>query len=198
MRWTIALVLAGCGFSGATNDGVVPDASPEGDARLDDAAPIDGTSSADAPDGPVDGSAPSVGQLCMDAGYTLHGLSYYRVVGAGATWDAAEVDCEDDVAVTAGALASTHLVVFKSQPEVGVVASLSTSDVWVGYSDRRNEASFLWVTDEPGTFSPPINGNADAKDCGLLRMGGFHARDCTDLESYVCECDTFAVNRDNY
>jgi hypothetical protein len=168
------------------------------DAALAPDAPIDAPADA-AIDAPIDASTVTLMEACLDADYTLVGTRFFRFVGPGLQWPEAEADCENDLGPSTSNAASTHLAVLRSAPEQDAVSVLGLGgDLWIGYTDRRAESELRWVTDEPGQFNPQVDGNNDGKDCVQIRSGSLQFRDCTEMESYVCECDAFPANPTSY
>jgi hypothetical protein len=145
----------------------------------------------DAPPNTPDAHVP----LCP-ASYTAAGGSHYRWVGVGTNWLAAELDCEDDANTPFEQ--PTHLAVIDDAAErtlliTGTGGSLDNQ--WIGRTDLASDGAFLYVTPQAGVDTSGTSGNSGAKDCVRLGSDGTHqARDCTNTNIYVCECDGFAAD----
>lgn len=162
------------------------------DVRCVDALPVDATSSADS-------------ALACPAGYshTASGQSSrYRIVDEVDDWQSAAADCANDGP-------TTHLAVMSSNAEVQALSSVIDRFRFVGHTDRRTAGTFAAVTDEPnvypelvmGTSPPWASGEpSDSGSCaGVSTALAFHDRDCSNEDqAYICECDAYADDPDNY
>ena len=196
----LVAAIGGCAFEPAgALDGDA--AAPTPDAEPDDAP---GPDDAPAPDAGPDAApdAPETPLLCP-AGYAaINGSSTrYRIVEVDVTWAAAADDCDDDA--PSGGTSFTHLVVVGSRAEQLSLANQFSGNTWVGLTDLAQEGTFVWVTDEPtGGFpvvgqQPPWDGgdpdDSAAENCVRFKNSfDFEDKRCSDLNSYVCECDGFA------
>jgi hypothetical protein len=216
----LAVILASCRFSpenvleeGGEADapGTLPD-SPGRPADPDAAGAIDGPDPADAP--PPDAPPPPDAAVvaCVDGaappGYSLSlpgRSSCYRVDFDIEWWIDAQTDCDDDGS-------GSHLVVIDDLTENGFLRSIKPpgGNIWVGVSDRVDEGSYRWVTDQASTISPlpwhPRKGGASDEDCVELRDADalWNDHDCVYAfnssyrRAYVCEYDGIASNPSNY
>jgi hypothetical protein len=194
------LTLAGCGFS-APGGQQQPADAPEG---------IDSSEtgpSSDAPNLDAMIDAPS-GPQCP-AGYAaiptlLGSTSQYRFVNAPKlAWVDAERDCEDD---SDNSHRPTHLIVLDDNTEknamiagpLGVVTAIN--DQWIGLTDLEDESDdFDYVTNQSNTLDLTPGMDADNKDCVRIKdTGAAEARDCTELDRYVCECDSHAADPERF
>ncbi|HEU4787994.1 MAG TPA: lectin-like protein [Gemmatimonadaceae bacterium] len=82
-------------------------------------------------------------------------------------------------------------------------------DVWVGYSDRLTEGTFIATTLEPiGDYvasgstawaSGEPNRQTAAEDCAeIILEGGLNDNDCANTRMFVCECDAYANDPSRY
>jgi hypothetical protein len=162
-------------------------------------APADGASFADGADGPIVIDAGLFDARPPDARVDAPPCpgdypGGYRFVAVGATWTAAEADCENDGV-------GTHLMVLDTSAEgTELVDSLSTaSRTWFGSSDRRIESNWRWVT---GGTAPNL-GSTEASDCGYYYIHsagipGQQQEDCVNVYPYLCECDHIAADPSAY
>lgn len=167
-----------CAFdpSGSSSGRSGGDADAAGTADADPAEP---------PPRDADGaSAPDA--FACPPGYEIQGESYYRI-GSDLSWADAEGACEGDGA-------GAHLVVIDDATENALVDALSSaSRTWIGYSDRAEGDSWLWVTGgtgwtggwDTGSSEPSGTGDCVATDGDAL----WGDEDCSDSRDYVCECD---------
>lgn len=174
-----ALAAAACGRLGY--DPVALDAPPAEVDALD--APIDAA-----------GTCP--------AGYTPLDGSCYRFSPVARTWTAAEADCEADGP-------GSHLVTVTRLEEHNLLHDLGlqggATHVWIGYTDRRAEGVFRWVSF--GGIDPEIDQcllgpafpNSAAVNCvrQLSETGiciDWDVVDCDQAEAYVCEHDGYSAD----
>jgi hypothetical protein len=150
-------------------------------------------------------------ELDCPTSYDRVGTGFYRVdAEIAAPFATAEARCEAD----RGDHGSyTHLAVFANATEptaeltrVATYAfSAQTSRVWVG-SSKETLGAFAWVTDEgPGpTNDMWSNGepnNLPTEHCVAIHDATFLLHDAScPMTGYrfVCECDAYAVNHDNF
>jgi hypothetical protein len=189
----IAWVLVGCRF----DSGGVP---VEGDDAVEVDAAIDGpTDDLDAPiaDAAAPDGAPDATICPMN--YLDLGVpgSKYRVVGANATWDEAEADCENDTG-------TGHLIVLDSAQELAVIDPMVGGAVWTGLQDRVTEGVFLAVTGGTPSFRPFQSGEPNdggifpSEDCVELDGAQINDENCGDRQGYICECDALPPDRSTY
>ncbi len=131
----------------------------------------------------------------------------YRYIGTLTSWDIGLTMCQNDD------IGRTHLVVLSDEAERLDILSLlvqrsANSSVWIGFSDRRSEGNFQWVTDEPvgspeGT--PPWDlGQPDnqggAQNCVHIvgATGYFDDSQCNSGYYVLCECDGIPPDANNY
>jgi hypothetical protein len=193
--FVIALTLAGCGFTAPGGQQQPVDATTSDGPGQDRPAP-DGP----APDGPMADAAldAPVGPQCP-AGYAaiptlLGSTSQYRFVSTQVAWIDAERDCEDD---GDSSNLPTHLIVLDDTAErdamiagpLGVGGPIN--DQWIGLTDLEEEdESFNWVTNQQATLALAPGGDAANRDCVRIKNNAAaEARDCTETNRYVCECD---------
>lgn len=183
-RRVVSLVLAavgGCAFEPAGASGIDDDV----DADVDVAPGVDA-----APD-------PSTPLVCP-AGYAPIGTSktQYRIVEVNVPWATAAADCNDDGE-------HTHLVVVGDQIEKAALTNQFSGNTWVGLSDAAQEGSFVWVTSEVTNGFPVVGqrppwdagdpDGAGAENCVRFKNTfDFEDKPCSELNSYVCECDPYA------
>lgn len=154
------------------------------------------------------GDPPIDGPLECPAKYDLRiGASSYWRSDLEVRWDTAEQQCEMD---RMGIARATHLVVLTDETErLGLYSLLEgrgvTKNVWIGFSDRRTENAFVWVTNEPvgappNKQTPPWapaqpDNQAGNQDCVRLEPpNGSDPSLLDDVEciatfQFVCECD---------
>ncbi|MCC6997257.1 MAG: C-type lectin domain-containing protein [Deltaproteobacteria bacterium] len=207
MRWKGRLVnltlvaLAACTFDPnglggrGGDDDVLVDAGSGLDARGDDGGPLtDGATPDDATvlvDATPPDAAPPDAARCV--GYVASGTSKYKLVTTTRGWVDAEHSCEADGA---------HLVVIDGDDENTRVGALSSSELWIGLSDRITEGSFMTVNG--ATPFLPWSGNQPddffGEDCVVRYSNGrFNDADCSDIpHAYVCECDGLEVRAGTY
>jgi hypothetical protein len=203
--WVAIGVLAGagCGFDGGqggsadappgTPDAPDIDADPGAPDAPPDAMPGAPDAAIDArlPDGPLVVLCPG-GYLPIPNGATL-----YRFVGTGDDWLAAEQDCEDDDDLTD---AGTHLVVFDNSAEKQAVDTAFNDDFWIGISDRNDEGQWIAVNGQANPVTGGLGGGDTGKNCARVKdsNGAIEAQQCTDTDTYVCECDGLLGDPANY
>jgi hypothetical protein len=191
-RFLLLALAAGCGFQ-ASNGG--------------QQQPVDAARAIDAPVGDPDAAMPDAmtdapsGPQCP-AGYgpiaaLANSASRYRFVNAPKlAWIDAERDCEDD-----GDMMSrpTHLIVLDDAAEkaamiTGQAGTAAINDQYIGLTDLEEEGEFRYVTSQAQTYSANPTMNADNKDCVRIKDTGVEeARDCTETNRYVCECDSISA-----
>jgi hypothetical protein len=192
MRYVVFVIAAGCGFTAPSGQALSNDAPPGTDAPVGADAP---NSDAPAPDAMLD--AP-IGPQCP-AGYAaittlLGSTSQYRFVGAPKlAWIDAERDCEDD---SVAGERPTHLVVLDDAAEKNAMIAgplgvgPAINDQWIGLTDLEDEDDFDYITNQSSTLDLAPGMDADNKDCVRIKdTGAAEARDCTESNRYVCECD---------
>lgn len=181
--------MAGPGDAGASP----PDAAAEvhEDARRADAAGGDSGPDAQLPDPPADAAVPAA----CPASYTLHDparpASYYRLETASTSWAGAEALCEADGP-------TSHLIVLDDEAERAWAYARNTSDQWAGISDRVSEGTWLPVTDQPIWFAGTAAGNVPPKDCLVIKQTDTAADMCSGGHPYLCECDGYTVQPDQF
>ena len=150
-------------------------------------------------DAAADG-APDVSIACTPP-YVMASGGCYRVVPAGRTWLAAEMDCEADGA---------HLIIIADVAEHDVLHGLlmaqSVVTTWIGYSDRRTESAFRWVgpggvdaaTDNVCFWGPGGVINSPVNDCVTANAANgcpdWTVIDCGAMRPYVCERDGLTID----
>jgi hypothetical protein len=149
--------------------------------------------------------------LACPAGYApIHGIGMYRPVeSTPRTWQAAAADCNDDDDAGGPYAGHTHLVVLANETERLTITGSSTpisGNTWIGLSDVAVEGTYVWVTSEPTGGYPAVgqkppwdtddpDDNGGAEDCVRFKNGYvLEDKPCSDVQSYVCECDAFAPN----
>ena len=149
-----------------------------------------------------DSDAPGVDANFCETPYMMLSGGCYHVIATPQPWLTAEQQCEAEKA---------HLINVADVPEHFVLhtmlgnAGLATS--WVGYTDRRTENAFLWVT--PGGVDPATNtcflggiANTAANDCvtqdGTNSCPDWNIVDCASMQPFVCERDTFVADPMTY
>lgn len=192
--------LAGCQYNprpleAADGDPSRPDADrTDADPMTRPDAPVIPDAPPGTPDAPPD--LPDAFVAMCPATYTPVGASHYRWVSSGSNWLAAEHDCEDDAAANE---IPTHLAVVDNAAEKSTLISGSGTtrdNQWLGLTDLAAEGALIYVTPQ-GTVDSPAgaSGNSPMKDCVRLQSSGtYQVRNCTDANSYVCECDGFAAD----
>jgi Lectin C-type domain len=130
--------------------------------------------------------------------------SRYRLASSGLDWTTANGTCAADQTSPKG---FTHLVVFADRQEQTDLEAI-VGDVWVGYSDRISEGTFLATTSEPigdyvALHSPAwAAGEPNAgvnEDCAeIILEGGLNDNNCALTRMYVCECDGYANDPSHY
>jgi hypothetical protein len=197
VRCALALsLLTGCGLVFGIDAPEHIDASSGGDGPQSDGMSTDGK-----PDAPLPATCPVSYSIV-----TGLSTSRYRVSMNSATWDAAQTACLADQPLNSSR--HTHLAVATDDSELAALASASSSDAWVGLSDRVTEGTYLWVTDEATAYPPasgaPWDSNQPqtgttvncvliAKSIGLLRV-----QQCGNQRSFICECDSHAADTAHY
>ena len=180
--------------------------SPE----LGDAGPAagDGAASGDALDGGVVDGRPDAlvtSNACPTSYQIIPFSGTYRFVTASAPWGIAASDCADDAVPNSSK--HTHLAVITANMEYSALASMVTTDNWIGLSDLATEGTLIWVTAESTTY-PPASGspwdinepkNQASVDCVRLAVSGlFSMNDCSNSRRYICECDDYADDPARY
>jgi hypothetical protein len=170
---------------------------------------VDGV--ADASSNKSDGDRPLDAAACP-TNYDLRAASStYRYADTGTMWAIAQGACDADLP------GRTHLAVLTDEAERIALKNLLrdhmiSSNVWIGLSDRRVERDYRWVTAEqvgtPPLQNPPWAAPAntsDADDCvvmfGLQVIaldGLFDEQQCSTTFDFVCECDNYGSNPENY
>ena len=191
-RLALVGTLAACSFTHGASSG-----GGGGDAMRDSTGPgSDGSGDAmRPPDASIDAAL-----AACPSGYDLHDssrpLSHYRLVTASNTWTAAEATCEAD---GGGGSLPAHLIVLDDLAEASWAYGQSSSDIWIGESDRKAEGVFLAVTDQTGFYISPA-GNLPPADCALVgpfAVGGgadTAVEGCSNGHQYMCECDVLAAD----
>ena len=175
------------------------------------AAVLDGGVDSDA-DGGIDGGATSCPAAFDGAGHLF--------VNMEVTWEVARMHCTSlDPTPTLGVPPYVHLVVVKDAGELGqvmVLPATQSSGTWLGYTDRKLNppscpdpvscaVNFRWITDEQPNFTTWASGqpdNGSGPRCAYRDSGPpdmlMHDRTCDNLRHFVCECDQFPENPDNF
>ncbi|XP_060062445.1 uncharacterized protein LOC132543008 [Ylistrum balloti] len=130
--------------------------------------------------------------------YTHNGQCY-RYVNSRVTWDVARADCSSRN--------GGHLVVILDRSTQDFISSLQfpkyTQQVWIGFSDRKREQAWTWVTGDVRTFKFWAIGNPVLcfgnnvlcpEDCAYLRTsdGRWIEDKCNDVHvkyQYICQYD---------
>jgi len=92
-----------------------------------------------------------------------------------------------------------HLIVLDDIAEAVWAYSQSSSDMWIGESDRKAEGVFLAVTDQATFYISPA-GNLPPNDCALVGPFAVDGSADTAIEGcgnghpYLCECDVLAAD----
>lgn len=169
-----------------------------------DPAATDGPRVDDGPraDGEIADGAPDGATACP-ASYTLtisSSLSQYRhVTNSAIPWLNANADCVNDGT-------STHLIVLSNETELAEIEAVTgTLERWVGHSSRATANEILPVTDEPTTF-PPASGppwavgepNAETDCVAVSATGELRTLSCGNGRTFICECDQFASDPNNF
>lgn len=164
----------------------------------------------DESDGAVDGT---VAIACPNSYYltAVGSSSHYRYSNVPMAWTDAEAACEADSPMS-------HLVVVDDDNERAALLLALGRDrmydsFWIGYTDRRLEDTFLWVTnqgvgDPPRGLPPWAAGQPDDfggdQDCVWIGGAGsptanlFDDGGCTLAFNAVCECDALPAAPDNF
>lgn len=131
--------------------------------------------------------------------------SRYRSVNTTVNWVAAAMDCGDDQ--TTGPY--THLVVVSSSAERQGLAASFDRDRHIGHTDIQIEDTWQPITVEPNVY-PEIQSRqvppwADGEpnnsgDCALMDASlMIRDRDCSnDVQAYLCECDIYEHDLDQF
>jgi len=190
------------------SDGVLQDGDP---------ADVDAATDAmvDAPrDAPTEaGSGSDALQPMCPAGYAdtlFNGTMFKLVTNTTLTWTSAQTLCLADRGI---ATKYTHLLVLNNDVERGAFGTYlgNFASAWVGYSDRKVEGTFKWVTAEmqnyPGVSDAPwasMEPSADSVDDDCVYEAKSTAElftaSCSSefLTAYVCECDAYPADTNNY
>jgi hypothetical protein len=192
-------VMAGCTFEhgimpGSGDAAVIPHdgaSDVHGDAPRDDAPVGDAGHDALPPDPQPDAATPA----SCPASYTLHDparpASYYRLESASTSWAGAEALCEADGP-------TSHLIVLDDDAERAWAFARNTSDQWAGISDRISEGTWLPVTDQSIWFAGTAAGNVPPRDCLVIKQADTAADMCSAGHPYLCECDGYTVQPDQF
>ena len=174
------------------------------EAGIDAGAGEDGGAPADASI-PTDAAAAdaAVPAECPDS-YVLIDGSRYRPHLLPGSWLSAEQDCEDDAV-------GAHLMVVDTVDEHFLLHALTVGvpDVWIGYTDRREEGAFRWVApgglnpfDQTCFWDPAGLVNDLSADCVVQltdnACGDWFVVGCGGLHAYVCECDDRPADHEAY
>jgi len=101
---------------------------------------------------------------------------YYDVITppAGISWTAANAAAQSSIFLGA----SGHLATFSSQSEFDFVTfHFPTNFTWIGFTDQINEGQFLWVTNEPVTYTrwllnePNNSADGNGEDYAFYQQG---------------------------
>jgi hypothetical protein len=196
IRWlAVAWLATGCG----------KELNPEFCAMY----PDDDRCAAASGDAATDANVDAVRALRCPASYdvTVDGqTSKYRVVDSPDDWLSAAADCADDGEAD---MANTHLVVLSTAAELAALDPVISGERHVGHSDLITEGTFIPVTDEVIDFSAletgasppwaPDEPNGTGNCVMLGDANTLYDRSCTDFDlGYVCECDAYPNDTDNY
>jgi hypothetical protein len=153
-------------------------------------------------------------EQCIEQGYEPiefgDTVGYYRISVPDETWISAEAACRNDGP-------TSHLVVLGSSAERGAVfgrahseidAQGLTSDTLIGLSNLAPDGQYRWVSNEPAVVPPPgqdpwAMNEPEAPEnnhCVLLLFsnGNLASTQCDAPDPYVCECDAFQEQPDNF
>lgn len=194
-RCLVLVWVVGCTFKPAAS-GTVHDADVEGGPGGEA-----GNSDIDAKvflDAKVFHDAPTTTLFCP-ASYGLHDVarpsSFYRLVTASANWASSEATCQGDASVTT---LPTHLIVLDDAAELTWSYNLTTSQGWIGESDRKTEGTFLAVTSQ-SPYVGSATGNVSSKDCLMAFDASTTAAEtCDNGHPFLCECDGLAAVAANF
>jgi hypothetical protein len=157
------------------------------------------------PDAPWDAA-----NLTCPNGYVLDAIthSHYRVAPGGYDFRTAAGFCAGDE-LTGTFTGHTHLAVVSDLTEREILGAYNGS--WIGLTDLDTGVNnWVWVSKEPRPFDPSPTDNdlwdtgepnqPGIEDCGIFNQGDFHVNNtaCTDLRSYVCECDVWENDPTRY
>lgn len=189
MRTLLLLTLAACGFHSPASTAVEVDSG----GATDGAMTIDAMS----PDGPAAAACAGYMSLALDPSPSL----YLVVTTPTLSFKSAELSCEK---------AQGHLVILNDEAEAAAVAAAVAvvAISWVGFSDLKNENTWIdvagqpssyvavsahWAVNEPSTadtdncaslISVAGVASLDAVNCGNKDGGG----EGSEKHGYVCEC----------
>lgn len=174
VRWSAVLVLAACGRLGfdplATDDAMQSDA-------IDDDAPGD-TNSAQCP---TDFMA-----ICGGC---------YKHFSVDTNWLDAETMCEN-------AAINAHLAVIgdTTEEQCLIAAANSPPRLWMGFTERITDGTFLTVTGQPQLFFrwEPPEPDDTIQDCIEYRAIGWADEPCTDINPFYCEHDGVPADPASY
>jgi hypothetical protein len=198
MRAVVSVVLVtACQFQG--DIGAMTDAPADGESSTSHDGGGDGRLADATVDGfiglPTDARADAAPDnfLCPPNYYALvpASSSRYRVASFIDSWSNGELDCEADGS-------GTHLAVIGDLGELTAVDAEVVGAFWIGVSDRQAEGSFLAVTRQAVYArwdSGEPNDGLFGQDCVRVQDNGNYDDDeCSDLYTYVCECDGTAAD----
>lgn len=210
----VAVALSACGYGASFNDCAIRCSTetgcPEGlvcgaggrcrsPGAIEACAAIVVDAGADGPDAFDPSVCPSTYTIRLPST-----TSRYRLASNGLDWTNANGACVADQTSPKG---FTHLVVFADRQEQTELEAI-VDDVWVGYSDRITEGTFLAITSEPiGDYVTPHSpawapGEPNAgvnEDCAeIILEGGLNDNNCALTRMFVCECDGYANDPSRY
>lgn len=201
----LALVIgSGCGnLFGLLTVSLDQDAGSDGatDATMSDADP-DATVDAmlDAPPTPKDAPPPPN----CPPGYADNNGRVIKVNTTPMQWASAQQTCLSE---RGNAILHTHLIVIGDETERSQVGALLSTPFWIGLTARITPGKFIWVTNETSSYPPASGGpwasgepsTSNGDDC-VIQLGNddFDATICTSLYQFVCECDAFPNQSNNY
>ncbi len=120
-------------------------------------------------------NAPSATDNCGEGTYptTLAGHTFKGEFGGHAYFLSDEVATPEEAHARAIALGG-HLVTINSAQENTFISSLSPDRIWIGFTDRAEEGTFKWVTNEPVVYTNWNTGepnNFNNEDWAVMNWG---------------------------
>jgi hypothetical protein len=134
-------------------------------------------------------AAPTGSAYSCPSGFDLYETACYKYVAEKATWQNAQLNCNN---LNSGGK-KPNLATIRSVTENNfVVQKCASSDVWIGIK-RKTSDTFNWVSGSTSTYRNwnVANGQPYTYNCGKMNLskniGTWAAVQCSGLHPYVCQ-----------